>query len=335
MAASKANPEYTVYIVAGDTKYNVTPAVTEIAFSDQKGQIAKSAKIEIQNVQVNGSWLTGILDVRDRVYIYANDGEKSAEVWRGFIWTRSYKSLLTDRPFTLTCYDNLIYLQESQESLFFSSGKSTKDILSTICKEWGIKLEYSYKSITHSKLALRGNLSDIITADILDKVKKQTGAKYVIISEKDTMYVKSVGTNAEVYPITEGNNAIGTTSETTMAGMTTKVVILGKADKDDRLPVEATVSGKTEQYGTMQKIETRSENTTLADAKKEAQETIDENGTPKKECELGAPDIPWIRKGDKVYVSAGDLVGGFIVMGISRTISIKEKTMTLTLEKAS
>ena len=114
--------------------------------------------------------------------------------------------------------------------------------------------------------------------------------------------------------------------------MITKVIIVGKADDDDREPIEATVSGNTSTYGTLQKIQSRSENTSLADAKIEAQNTIDENGKPKWEYEISAPDIPWIRKGDKIYVSAGEIAGYRIVTEVDRTSDRQTREMTLTLE---
>lgn len=332
MKASKENPIYSLYIVSGNTKYNVTAAMESLEFSDQEKQIAKRMDVTIMNVKVGNTWLSSLIKVRDRVYAYANDGERNEEVWRGYVWTRGYKSGSSDRTLQLRCYDNLIYFQESEHSAYFSSGKSTKDIMSTLCKEWGVKIEYTYQSITHTKLALRGNLADIFTADILDLVKERTGKKYVILSEKDVMQVKATGTNTTIYKIEGGKNAIETTSECTMDGMVTKVVVLGKADDNDRHPVEATLSGDTSKYGTLQKIINRSENTSLADAKKEAQSILKTDGKPKWEYEVTCSDIPWIRKGDKVVVNAGDMTGNYIVKSIDRSISNDKKEMTLTVE---
>lgn len=334
MKASKDNPIYSVYAVSGSTKYDLTPAIINIDFSDQKKQMAQAVKIDLVNVQVGSSWIAGLLPVRSRVYVYADDGEKHDEVFRGFIWTKAYKSSTADREITITCYDNLIYFQESEDSEFFASGKSSKDVISHFCNKWGVTLDYGYESITHSKLALRGNLADIFTADVLDLVKDRTGKKYVIRSEKDVVKVLPVGANTLVYNFKAGQNAIVTRSECTMDGMVTKVVILGKADDNDREPVEATVSGKTSEYGTLQKLISRDENTTLADAKKEAQGILDEDGSPKWEYEMTAPDVPWIRKGDKVYISAGDIYNQhMLVTCVDRSISNSAKEMTLTLEK--
>lgn len=333
MEASQLNPIYTVYVVSGGVKYNVTPALSGINMSSKKKQMAQSVILQLMNVKAGSKWLTDILNVRDRVFVYANDGTREDEVFRGYIWTRSSKSSASNRDIQLKCYTNLIYFLESEESAFYSSGKSTKDVCQSLCDKWGVKLNYLYDSITHAKLVLRGELSDIFTEDILNLVKERTGKKYVILSEKDIVCIKPVGSNSTIYHFQSGQDTTQTYSECTMDGMVTKVVIVGKADDEEREPIEATVSGKTSQYGTLQKIIDRSENTTLADAKTEAQSIIDENGSPKYEDEIKTIDIPWVQLGDKVYVEAGDIKGYRIVTGIDRSIDNKHKEMTLTLEQ--
>ena len=100
----------------------------------------------------------------------------------------------------------------------------------------GVKLDYTYASITHAKLVLRGKLSDIFTEDILDLVQDRTGKKYVILSEQDAMVVKEAGTNSTIYAIKAGENAISTGTKCTMDDLVTKVVILGKASVRCRRP---------------------------------------------------------------------------------------------------
>lgn len=334
-AASTANPAYSVYIVSDGKKYNVTPILINLDMAESRNRISQSVTVQIMNVMVDGAWLSSVFDVRDRIYVYANTGAGSKEIFRGFIWDRDYRSSLTEREITLKCYDHLIYLQESESSEFFASGKSTKDIIGAICNEWGIKYEYDYESITHSKLVLRGSLSDIITSDVLDLVKDRTGKKYAITSAEDTMRIKTVGQNETVYKIVAGANAVSTKRNRTLDGCITKVVIYGKADKEDRLPVEASIVDGADKYGTLQKIITRSENETLEAAKEEATSILKENATPKWTYEVEAPDIPWIRKGDKVYVNAGDIQNKYlIVTELDRSIGSTSKKIILGLEDA-
>ena len=333
MEALQQRPVYTVYIVSGGTKYNVTPALNSIDRSDSDSQIAQKVILHLTNIMVDGTWLVGLLKARDRVYVYANDGEKNEEVFRGYLWTRKYNSSVDDRDLEYTCYDNLIYFQESEDALFFASGKKTKDVFQSICDKWKVPLSYTYDSITHEKLPLKGRMYDFFTADILDLVKKKNGKKYVILSDRDTMYIKPVGSNSTIYHFKAGKNVSKVASGWTMDGMITQVVILGKAGDDERQPVEATVSGDTSTYGTLQKIEDRDENTSLEEAKKEANTTIKEKGKPKWEYIVDAPDIPWIREGDKVYLDAGEVVESYLIItAIDRSSDMKNCEMTLTLE---
>ena len=342
MAATKDNPTYTVYLIENSsTKYNITPAVISISMSNQDNQVAQRVEITAANIKIatgkTSKALCSLFEVRKRVFIYANDGEKKEEVFRGFTWTKYHETDLETNEGRITCYDNLIYLQESEDSLYFSKGKKTKSVISNICKKWGIKLNYTYSSITHSKLVLRGTLTDIMMSEILDKVKRRTGNKYVIYSQKDVMNVAPVGSNSKIYEITSKHNAIVARHETTMDGMVTKVKILGQANKNTKnLPVVATVKGDTKKYGTLQKLqdaEYKDKNIKLAAAKKEARYTIKKDGKPKKEIIIEAVDIPWIKKGDAVKVKAGHVSGNkLIVAGIERDISNKKKTMTLTIK---
>ena len=80
MEALKHRPVYTVYIVSGDQKYNVTPVLNSIDRSDSDSQIAQKVVLHLTNILVDGTWLVNLLKARDRVYVYANDGERSEEI---------------------------------------------------------------------------------------------------------------------------------------------------------------------------------------------------------------------------------------------------------------
>ena len=326
------NPKYTVSIITkNQAKYNVTGAIGRLILQDNNGEIAQRVNITLADIEENGKRLSQIFQVRDRVFVYADDGQKNEEVFRGFIWERTMSG--KNHSLALTCYDNLIFFQESEEYQFFSKGYATKSICSTLCEKWGVTLHYNYDSITHPKLPCRGNLADIFKTDLLEEVKKKTGVKSVMLSKKDEVYIDRVGSNSTVYKLFSGNNgnAIDVGEHTTMPRIT-KVVILGKEDDNDRAPVADTAVGNTSEYGTLQKVLNVSSGTDLAEVKKEAQEILKEKGTPKQTYSVSAVDIPWIRKGDKVKVEAGTVNGNFIVTSI--THSADSKTMDLEVEKA-
>lgn len=333
MAAYKGNPTYTAKIVANGTTYDISQAITDIDCTDQDSQMAQKYVITIVNVLIGKTWSTNVIEAGQRIFIYADDGDGPKEVMRGVIWEKNYTSSNSEREFKLTCYDSLIYFQESEVYYFYPSGKSTKDILQGICNQWGVNLAYNYETITHEKLVLKGTLSNVIMQNLLDKVRDQTGKRYVLKMVEDTLHVDTVGENTKIYQFNSGQNVVRTTTSQTMQGMITRIVIFGKQGEGSRAPVEATVEEHVEEYGTLQKVYGRTESSSLEDAKKEADKIVCMNKWPFWEYEIEAPDVPWIRKGDVVYINAGDIYQKFlIVKSVSRRINNNGAVINLTLD---
>ena len=331
MKASPTHPIYTAYLNARRTgkKYNLSTLTLSLQLSESDSEFAQKCTIVVAQIFIDGHYLHYIVQPRDRVFVYADTGEGAKEVFRGYVWEKPYSSR-TEKELTLICYDGLIYMQESQDSKFFSAGKSTESIMSSLCESWGVGLTYNYDSITHPKLPVSGYLADIIKTDLLDEVKKQTGKKYVLYSEADKLIVEHLGFNDTVYQINSKQNAIYTKSVETMSGVVTKVIITGKEDKDERVSIEATIEGDTASYGTVQKVITAGEGTELDEAKAEAEEMIKENGKPKRTYNVNAVDIPWLRRGHVVKIAAGDMTEKYIVTGITHDAG--KKTMDIDLE---
>lgn len=324
------NTRYTAYILTDKKKYNVTNAIVSISTSEEEKQIAMSVNLGLMDVDVDGEKLSDIIQLRHRVILNASDGEKTEEVYQGYVWSTSPKESLTDDELSIGSYDQLIYWQESEDAVFFPAGEYTTQIFKSICEKWGIKYIYEYGSIAHGNLLLRGAISDFLTADLLDTVKKSVGKAYVIRSEKDSVAVRYTGSNQTVYAINEKQNAIELRRYKSLNGVVTKAVVISISD-DDKTSVEASASNNTAEYGTLQKIVLKDESTTLGESLKEAENIVKEKGNPQWEYDIKAVDIPWIRKGDSVDVNIGTLKGRFIVKSISREISNRGNVMTLTV----
>lgn len=307
---------------------------------------------EVKKLRANcisdGRLLSEILYVRDRVFIYANDGSEVKEVFRGYIWKKEYTNN-KKRIISLICYDNLIYLQKSEDSRYYSSGKKTEEIITDICRAWGIDVIYRYKSIEHKKLPLQGKISDMLQ-DTLDKVKKNTSIKYVIKSSEDTIYIEPVGANYNgiMYELNRKENAIATSSITTMDDVVTKILFLGEADDNGEVPINDTLEGNVERWGTLQKImsddsdnssnslkslasQDDEEDTLYESARDEGEYILQENGQPKDTYKVYAINNPWLRKGDLVKVCAGDMNYMYIITSISHDAVDKEMYLELEL----
>ena len=88
----------------------------------------------------------------------------------------------------------------------------------------------------------------------------------------------------------------------TMDGMVTNVLIAGKSDDNGKRKVEARKERNRKTYGTLTRVIYKDGDTKLSEAKEEAKHILDESALPRKEYDITALDIPWIRKGDRVRI---------------------------------
>ena len=339
--ASITNPIYTANIIkTNGTKYRLKGVTTDLNVSHSKDELAEKVIISLVNVKVGTKRLHSLISLKDKIYVYANTGSGAKEVFRGFVWERTLFSDADRRELQLVCYDRLIYLHKSKDNLFVKKGKKTKDVLTSLAKAWGFKISYKYESISHSKMVFQDESIADIFISILNKVKKKTGKKYAIRLEKNVIVIETVGKNSTVYKVENKDNAISTEYRQTMEDMVTKVKIVKaetvkKKDSDEETGKYLTVtslSKNTKEYGTLQEILVKEKDDKLSEVKKEAQKTLDSKAKPKGEVEVKAIDNPWIKKGYKVYISAGDLKNYYIVNGIEH--NAMDKVMYLEVSKA-
>ena len=332
MAASMSNPIYSAKIISGGSTYNITKALKDLTIGHNENDFSQKVNLSVANAIVNNKWFSNIVTLKDSLYVYCDTGSGAKEVYRGIIWDKKYGEDANGKDLSLSAYDKLIYLQNSKDNLYFAKGKSTKSVISSIASKWGIKLKYTYKSITHGKLVFRSECIADIIIEILEQVKKKTGVKYAIRCEQGTMIIEPYGTNTTIYKLEQSKNAIKTSYSTTMDGMITKVLIIGNENKSGQSPNLATVKGNTSKYGTLQEVISKSDDDKLSEVKKEAQQTIKDNGTPKTEISITAISNPYIKKGHKVHIKAANMNNYYYVLGVEQDALSQE--MSLEVVKA-
>ncbi len=328
---SKSNPVYSVHIVNIDGKtLNVHDIVTELKRSEPENQLAQKVIIGLMNVPDScGRLIEDQISVLNTVFVYANDGERVDEVFRGIVWDKRYTNK-NKRFLTLVCYDGLIYFQKTEESKFFEAGKQTSEVSQSLCADKGVSLIYKYESIEHPKLPLSGKLADIFRSDLLEEVYKKTRKKSVMYMDKGNVYIETVGQNETVPEIKRFENAISSESDLNMDDVITQVAFTGKTDDDERVPIEKTITGDTDTFGTIQKIIRKGIDEEEDKSEEDAEFLLYEYGKPKLKFSVEAIDNPFVRKGNKVKVVAGDMLNYYIVLSVSHDGI--NKTMTLTLE---
>lgn len=317
-------------------QYNIKDFVDTLGWEEPKNQLATRITFTCRNTESAEIVMDQVAKIGCLVGVFAsldggNDGLDD-EVARGYITMVKPKSSLDQEMLTIRCYDDLYNLQQSEDNMFFSEGMDTEDIISHVFTTWGIPMEtYDGPHERHAKKAYKTEkLSDIVL-DTLDDAAKKGAAKCIVRANKGRISVLPRGSNQKVYCF-DVTNATAMDYSISTEGMVTRVKIIGKEDDDGKTSVEAVLDGKTE-FGVRQEIKTRSEDDSLEDAKTEAQQLLDEEGIPQKDISLKSPDIPWVRKGDLIYINGGYLKGYYYIAGISH--DAENGTMDMDIEEAT
>lgn len=309
------------------TVYNLSPILISMQWEDSKSELSQRGTFILVNTAMDGAWLHMIGKIGCYIMVYSDWGEGRQVVYQGKIWEWTYSSG-GNKELTLATYDNAKFLMQSRDSYYFSAGFDTKDILSTICSDWGIPLEYQWsKTMTHEKKILEASLAELILS-LVEEVSAHCDSTPVVYWKDNALTVVEQGKNEYVFFL-DNLRTTSTRHKISVNGLVTQVKILGTAEDDGRSAVETVVSGD-QSFGVLQHILTRDSDKTLEDAMAEAETYLKENGSPEEEISVVAVDVPFLRKGEKIQLCAGSLIGFYHVLGVCHNAT--QKQMTLTLE---
>ena len=331
-----ATLKYKVVIVDSKKKrYNITDYIQSLSWEENENEISSRITFDTRNDKTSKGYLSAMIKLGCLVLVYAKHGnQKYKEVARGEVVSWNPVKQSSSRNFKCTCYDQLYNLQKSQDNFFFKSGTSTKSRIKRVFTKWKIPIgKYDGPNKKHGKKKYQNQyLSDILLG-ILDDAVKKGGKKSVIRMEKGKVSIVPQGSNSDVY-VFQGNNTKVISRNKSTADLVTRVKIIGKSKEGGKNKVVATLNGLT-QYGVRQRIYTRSSDESVKEAKKAAQEILNDSGVIKKEVTVQSPDVPYIRKGDFVYMNAGALKGYYVVLGIQHDASTFSMSMDIELSDKS
>ena len=301
----------------------INDALLSLEWEEQQDELAQRANIKIANMVIGSTELFSVAKLCCPILIYAkwNNAPKTL-VFEGILWEWQPVNG-TQKELTLTAYDRLIYLQKSQDYKYYSAGLTTQNIIADTCYTWDIPLSYNWgQSITHEKKVFNGAYISGMIISLLEEVRKKTGVKYVISWRNNSLQIFDYGTNKDVYDL--GNVQISAMDKLSLNNLVTRVKIIGKADEDGNAPVEAIVEGDT-RYGVLQTVLQTYESKSVADAMSEADTIIKEQGKPEEQIKYSFPDLPFLRKGDRIKITNSY----FNVLGVSHKATQKQMALTL------
>ena len=310
---------------------DITDIASGLNWEENEGELAQRVSLTLANIMHKGSRVSNLAKPNCYIIVKTEMGGKTDEVARGKItdWTPTQSG--TTDEIDLTAYDELFDLQASQDNRYISAGVSTKTALMGIFNDWGISIgTYDGPTTSNAKTTFKNQyLSDIIL-ELLDTAHKHGARRCIVRASKGKVSVIPRAGNETIYCFEEANNLEMVKYKLSTSDMVTVVKVVATEDEDKRQAVEAIINGKTE-YGKRQKIYVRDKDDTLATATAAAKEILAEEGEPTVTMNLKAPDIPTIRKGDKIKLTTSVYTGYATVISISHDAS--SRTMTVGVEE--
>lgn len=312
---------------------NITDYIENLGWEENDKEISVHSSFTARNDKTSKGYLSSLIRPNCLIIIYADGGDgRYREVARGNIATWDNTRQNSAHDLKCTAYDSLYNLQKSQDNFFFPSGTGTKARIEKILNKWGMPLgKYDGPNKKHGKKKYQNKyLSDIIL-DILDDSTKKGSSKCIIRQEKGKTQIIKRGSNRDIY-VFKGSNTKVTNHSISTADMVTRVKIIGKEKKGGKNKVIATLNGSTK-YGVRQRIYTRGADESLADAKSAAKAILDDDGDVKDEITVQAQDVPYVRKGDLVYLKIGSIKGYYYVLGVRHDADTCSMSMDLEKKK--
>ncbi len=308
-------------------QHNVEEFIENLGWEENENEISVRLSFTVRNHKIAKEYLSGLITPGCLVGVFASDGGLlDQEVARGYV--EKWNAVRQNDGSTLkcTCYDELYRLQKSQENMYFPSGTGTQSAINGILDGCGIrKGDYRGPNATHGKLKFNNNyLSDVIL-ELLDDAAKKGQGKYLIRSAGGETCVLPRGSNETVY-VFDSENTVSVSETLDISNLVTRVKVIGQAEDEGKSSAEASLDGLT-QYGVRQRIYTRGSDESIQDAKSAAQEILNEKGNMIRGLSVQSPDVPWVRKGDLVYLMAGIATGYFYVKSIRHDADTCRMTM--------
>ena len=328
--------QYRVVVMDGKgNQYNIKDFIQNLGWEENENEISVRSSFTAKNDKTSKGYLSSIIKPGCLIGIFATDGGSlDEEVARGYVETWNPVEKNSGNSLKCTNYDELYKLQKSQDNRYYPSGTGTKSALQGIFDDWKLPQgDYKGPNATHGKQVFNNKYLSDIMLELLDDAVKKGEEKCIIRASKGYTSVIPRGSNKTVY-VFKVDNTQSFSQTISTADLITRVKVVGQADDDGKRSVEATLNGKTK-YGIRQRIYTRGSDETLSDAKSAAQEILDNEGKIEKEMTVQSPDVPFIRKGDLVYIMSSSISDYYYVKSIQHNADVYSMTMDLELAETS
>lgn len=303
-------------------------AVRTLSWEEQVDEFAMRLTAVLSNQRLPTGWLHQSLALGGHLVLRADWGTGWQEVFRGMIRRWGYTPNQAGE-LSLTAYDPLYSLLHSKDDRYYPEGTSGRTVLMDLASAWDLPIgTVEGPDVNLSRTVFRGQRLSSIIFDVLEQARKRGSGRLLMRSREGHLEIVRPGQNQPVYHL-NADSLEHVDDHQDIETLVTRVRLLGAEDDEGRRPIVSEQDGHTE-FGLLQEIVYADEFDTPAAAQKAAQEVLEERGKPRKRRSIKGPDLPWLRKGDRIHLAAGTLDGYFLVSGIEHDATTR--TMRVEVE---
>ena len=327
-----AKIEYRIVVVDKEgTQYDVTRITSSLGWSEGEKELAAKITCKLACVEVKGRLITDIVQMMTPVFVYAgNDGEFK-EMIRGNVSKFGITESNGEFTMNIEAADEVQALRHTQEDYYFTADHSSTAIIEKILSEHGVPHEIKLEDVKHEKKVYRARyLADMI-ADVLKDLKEKSGGVYFLRAKEGVIEIIPRGTNETIYHFDIKDNTVRVSESFDSSDTVTKVKVVGKQKEEGHQKIDSIVEGRTD-LGTRQVIYQRDDKTTLEEAEKAAKKILEENGI-KRKTTIEVPDVPFMRKGDRIRINTSLGEGFFFIKAIRHDAAQQKMNLDLDYDK--
>lgn len=320
-----------VAVTAEGEQLDLTDITHALGWSEGEKELSARITLKLANVEYGGKLVSEMVQPFTPIFIYAGS-DSLAEVIRGTVQKWSMRETNGEMFLEIEAADEVQALRHNQSEKYFTDGHTSTAILEEILNEWGVPHELQITDVAHGKKVYRKKyLIDMIN-DVLKDLKEKGGGVYFVRAKEGVVQIIPRGTNETTYHFDMADNLTRTHESFDVSKIVTRILVVAKSKEEGHQKIESTVDGKID-LGVRQIIYERGDKETPEEAETAAKKILEEQGDVERETTIESPDVPSIRKGDRIRVKSSSGESYFFIKSIRHNAASQRMTMELDEDK--
>lgn len=284
---------------------DITRLIESWSLAEMEGELCSSLSLTLKNVKDEEfGWLHTKMYLAYRIEVNATFDGVTTRVFKGSFY--SWQTNAADHTLNVTAYPATYPAVRSVDHYYLPDKQSVKTSLSNIFKAAGVKV----KRIDGPSIGLDKKIYKqspmAACVDLLEEASLKGHGGYVPRSNDDEVEIVKVGTNKVIYEITDFTVESSSDQHSIADDFISEVVIFSNAQGDTRPPVHAIKKGDG-RFGKFKDVVYISGDETPSKAIETANAMLKERNKVQVTRPITHPDIPLLRKGDKIMVASGTI----------------------------